>query len=244
MSQLFKNNAKSRITGDFPAPGGSGPWTFTVTTGDGALFPSVATGTPDYYLVTLEDSNGNKEVVKVDDRTGDTFQVIEREVEPTESETGFAFSTGDIVELRLTSGFIDAIKRGSIVFVIDGVGAEITTGVKGFIEIPFGGSIEAARAFADVSGDLTVNIYKQTYDDYPFVDPDDLSDEITDSTGANDIRINGAYKFEDTTLTGWVRTFNPGDIFVFVVTDSGTTGLDPSNITKCTISLTVDRNAQ
>jgi len=238
MAQLFKNNARSRLVGDFAGPSASLPLEFTVTSGEGALFPSIASDA-DYFLVTLEDSAGNKEIVKVTARTGDTFTVTEREVEPTESATGFSFSDGDLVELRLTAGFIDALKRGSITFIVDGAGAVIATGIKGFIEAPFSGSISAVRAFADTSGELSVNIYKQTYDDYPFVDPDDLSDEITDSAGSHEIRLDSADKYQDTTLTGWTVDFVQGDIFVFVVTNS----LGPTDITKCTISLTVDRNA-
>lgn len=243
MSQLFTNNAKTRLTADL----GTTATSFNVTSGDGALFPSVALNTPDYFLVTFENSSGDKEIVKIVERSGDSFTIGEIDVvaggyadvlgRGREGTTIRGFSAADRCELRLTAGFIDAIKRGSITFLIDGVGFEITTGVKGFIEVPFNGSIEAARAFADIDGSISVNIYKSTYAEYPWTSPADDAQEITDSIGGHEIKIiaDGSLKSSND-LTGWVRTFQEGDILIFEVTAA-------SIITKCTISLTVDRNA-
>ena len=249
MGQKFANNAKTRLASDISTLATS----FTVTTGEGALFPTVTLGGQDHFLVTFENSSGDKEIARVIGRSGDTFQIgrivdgsssqVAGEGRGLDNPTGIhparAFSAGDLVELRLTAGFIDEIKKGTVVFVIDGGGSLITAGVKGFIEVPFGGTIEAARAFADNSGSISVIIYKQNYLDYPF-DPTDVPvDEITDSTGGHNIIISGDFKSQQdssTGLIGWTRTFTPGDIFVFEVI-----GI-PVAITKCTISLTVDRS--
>ena len=113
----------------------------------------------------------------------------------------------------------------AIEFVIDGAGSVITTGVKGDIEVPYGGTITAARLFADQSGSIVVNIWKDTYANFP----PDSSDKITASAPPT---ISSATKSQDTTLTGWTITISAGDVLRFNV-DSVTT------ITRVTLSLSV-----
>lgn len=107
--------------------------------------------------------------------------------------------------------------------------AVISTGVKGFIEMPFAGAIEAVRLLADASGSIVVDIWKDTYANYPPVD----GDSITSTTPPT---ITTATKSEDTTLTGWTKTFAKGDILAFNV-DSATT------VKQVTLSLTGRRTA-
>jgi len=226
MSQLFKNNAKSRLAASLGSGDGL---TFTVTTGEGALFPVLTTD--DHMMLTLENASGQKEIVRISARTGDTFTI-----NPTpgsgrgqDGTTPMGFAAGDLVELRLTAGFIDALKEGSFVFIVDGGGAAIGTGIKGWIEAPFYGTIKSCRLFADQAGDITVDIWKDTYDNYPPVTPSDI---VTPPAG---ISITGALKAQFTDLSGWTqRNFNKGDIFAFNISLCNT-------IQKLTISLTVDR---
>ena len=231
MSQLFKNNSKSRLVENISEVSTS----FTVTSGEGSLFPTLSAD--DHMLITLENSTGDKEIVKVITRAGDIFTIDStpgagRGLEGTVSR---AFEAQDLVELRLTAGFIDALKEGSIVFVIDGGGSAINTGIKGWIEAPFNGTIKSAKIFADeISGSATVRIYKSTYDNYPFTEGVDEAELIS-----NGFLIASGYKakFDDLTSTGanWVaRNFVKGDIFVFDIEAC-------SGFTRLTISLTVDR---
>ncbi len=228
MSQLFKNNAKSRLAADLGSGGGL---VFTVTSGDGALFP-VITGN-DFFLVTLENATGVKEIVKVVSRAGDNFTIAATNGRGLDGTVAMGFNAQDLVELRLTAGFIDSIKEGSLVFVIDGGGAAITAGVKGFIEAPFNGSIKIVKLFADVVGAIDIDIYKDTYADY---DPNQSpTDSIcANSTNTAKILIGASAAKAICDLTGWLLEFSKGDIFYFAV-NSATT------ITKCTVSMMVDR---
>ena len=117
---------------------------------------------------------------------------------------------------------------GSINFVIDGGGSAITTGVKGDIEIGFDCIITACRVLPDQSGSIVVDIWKDTYANYPPTD----ADTITSSTPPT---VTATTKSEDTTLTSWTTTISAGDILRFNV-DSVTT------IERVTISLTVERS--
>jgi hypothetical protein len=115
----------------------------------------------------------------------------------------------------------------AIPFIIDGGGSTITTGVKGFIEVPVAGTIVAARALADQSGSIVVDIWKDTYTNYP---PDN-SDSITASAP---VTISATNKSQDTTLTGWTTAVSAGDIL----------GFNVDSITTCqrvTVSLTIRR---
>lgn len=113
-------------------------------------------------------------------------------------------------------------------FIIDGGGSAITTGVKGYLEVPFAWTnITAGRMLADVSGSIVVDVWKDTYANYPPVDADSI-------TASAPLTISSATKSSDTTLTGWTKTGSAGDILGFNV-DSATT------VTRVTVSLTLVR---
>lgn len=75
----------------------------TLTTGQGARFPSLAGG--DYFFATLIDTSNNLEIVKCTARSTDVLTVVRGQ----ESTTARAFATGDRIELRVTAqGLVDA----------------------------------------------------------------------------------------------------------------------------------------
>jgi hypothetical protein len=115
----------------------------------------------------------------------------------------------------------------SLTFVIDGGGAAIATGIKGDLEVPFACTINQATLLADQSGSIVVNIWKDTYGNYPPT----VDDKITASAPPT---ISTATKSQDSTLTDWTTAISAGDILRFNV-DSCTT------IQRCTLSLKVTR---
>jgi len=110
---------------------------------------------------------------------------------------------------------IDNTKIAAIEFVIDGGGAAITTGVKGFLEIPFACTINRATLLADQTGSIVVDIWKDTYANYPPT----VADTIT---AAAKPTITTTTKSQDSTLTGWTTSIAAGSILGFNV-DSITT---------------------
>lgn len=115
----------------------------------------------------------------------------------------------------------------SITFVIDGGGTAITTGIKGDLEIPFACTITGVTMLADTSGSIVVDIWKDTYANYPPV----VGDSITASAKPT---ISSNTKSQDNTLTGWTTSISAGDTLRFNV-DSAST------ITRVTISLKITR---
>jgi hypothetical protein len=115
----------------------------------------------------------------------------------------------------------------TIGITIDGGGSAITTGVKGYIRIPFSGVIVKATMLADQSGSAVVDVWKDTYANYPPVDADSI-------TAAAPPTISAAIKSEDATLTGWTTTVTAGDTFGFNVDSAAT-------ITRLTLILDIRR---
>lgn len=96
---LFSNNASALLAATIT----DSDTTIQVATGFGANFPSPAGS--QYFMVTLEDDNGDIEVVKCTARSGDNL-TVERAQEGT---TAQAFTLNVTrVELRLTKGVMES----------------------------------------------------------------------------------------------------------------------------------------
>lgn len=101
----------------------------------------------------------------------------------------------------------------SVGITIDGGGSVITTGVKGYIQIPFAMTIDAWRIFADISGSIVIDVWNDVYANFPPT----VADSITAGSPPT---LSSAQKAEDTTLTGspsWDVTIVAGDILGFKV---------------------------
>ena len=106
MPQLFRNNAFSTLAAGIS----SSATTLTVTAGHGDRFP--VAGGSDWFVITLEDSAKNIEVVRCTARSaGSNTLTIVRAQEGT---TARAWLAGDIVSLRLTAGGIDEIRTSAV----------------------------------------------------------------------------------------------------------------------------------
>ena len=115
----------------------------------------------------------------------------------------------------------------SITFVIDGGGEAITTGEKGHLEIPYACTIKQVTMQADQSGSIVVDIWKDTYANFPPTDADSI-------TASAPPTISSAQKSQDATLAGWTKSISSGDILAFNVDSCAT-------IQRVTISLLVEK---
>jgi hypothetical protein len=118
-------------------------------------------------------------------------------------------------------------RKYSITIIIDGGGSAITTGEKGHLEIPFACEIERVTLLADVSGSIVINIWKDTYANFPPA----VGDKITADAPPT---ITTAVKSQDATLTGWTKTIAAGDILAFNVDSAAT-------VTRVTLALKVKK---
>ena len=115
----------------------------------------------------------------------------------------------------------------SITFVINGGGSAITTGIAGDLEIPFACTIARATMLADQSGSIVVDVWKDTYANYPPTNADSI-------TASAPPTITTATKSQDRTLTGWTKAIATGSTLRFNVDSCAT-------IERCTLALKVTK---
>jgi len=123
----------------------------------------------------------------------------------------------DNEDLTTTGAVTDKtdFKVRTIGITIDGAGSAITTGVKGYIEVPYACTINQVTMLADVSGSAVVDIWKDTYANYPPTDADSITASAVPT-------ITTATKSQDATLTGWTTAITAGDILGFNVDSAAT----------------------
>ena len=103
----------------------------------------------------------------------------------------------------------------TIQFIIDGGGSAITAGIKGDIMVPFNCSVLGWDIVADASGSIVVDIWKDTYANYPPTVADTIA-------GSEKPTLSSATKNNDTSLSSWTTSVAAGDYIGFKV-DSATT---------------------
>jgi uncharacterized membrane protein len=163
--------------------------------------------------------------------TQDRLRLVDGELGIIGLESGYKinFDAGDLlignvaVTIPATPTF-----SGALSVLIDGGGSEIADAVKvPFGPLPVAMTVTAAYALADQSGSIVVDIWKDTYANYPPLDADSI-------TASAPVTISSATKSTDSTLTGWTTALAAGSILYFNV-DSCTT------IQWCLITLSVTR---
>lgn len=101
-----------------------------------------------------------------------------------------------------------------IIVIGDGLNA-ITTGVKGFFPVDFSCTITQTTLLADASGSIVIDIWKDTYANFPPT----VADTITASAKPT---LSSAQKSQNSTLTGWTTSVSAGDVLAFNVDSAST----------------------
>lgn len=90
----------------------------TLTTGDGAEFPTLGAG--DYFYATITSTQGTQEIVKATARSGDSLTVVRAQ----EGTTPAGFAAGSRFELRVT---VQSVRDWAEVYTPAGTSAVTTT---------------------------------------------------------------------------------------------------------------------
>jgi len=137
--------------------------------------------------------------------------------------------TGDVTATAGSNATVlsSTLKVVEICFIVDGGGSAITTGQKGHVKIPFACTINQADLYADQTGSVVVDIWKDTYANFPPT----VADTIT---AAAKPTLSATQKYQDATLTGWTTSIAAGDILAYNIDSVAT-------ITRLTITLKATR---
>ncbi len=136
-------------------------------------------------------------------------------------------TSGQLLRSNGASAPAWASQSTAVSLVVDGNGAPFSTGVKAYLQIPFAATLTAVTLLADQTGSVVVDIWKDTYANFPPTVADTICAAAKPTITANN-------KYTDSTLTGWTTSIAANDILAFNV-DS------VISITRLTISLTVVR---
>jgi len=117
---------------------------------------------------------------------------------------------------------------GSFGITVDGGGSVIPTGLRGFVVIPYSGTITEWTIIADQSGSSVVDIWKSTYAGAPPT----IANTITGSALPT---LTASQKAQSSTLTGWTTSVTTGDVIGFNVNSAST-------ITRLNLSIKITKS--
>ncbi len=141
-------------------------------------------------------------------------------------------STGDLISAsEWNKNTVDnptALLPAGWTFFFSGGGAEIQDDVQLWVEVPFKCDIDRVTLLADQSGSIQIDLWVDSYANYPPL----VGDSITASAVPS---ITADTDSQDSTLTGWSPALAAGDIMLANV-DSCTT------IEACACALKVSRS--
>lgn len=194
---------------------GTGPGTGTVTHTAGPL-----TADQPMFGNAADDA-------KAGTKSGNTNKVVTMGAgTPAENDCAKWDANGNLVGYGAAcgaggGGIVEQIGMG-----LDGNGSAISTGVKGYTQMQYACTINSWTLLADQAGSMVVDIWKNSYANYPPTDADSI-------TGSSPPTLSSANKATSSTLTGWTTAINAGDILGFNV-DSATAVTRVRLILKCT----------
>lgn len=140
-----------------------------------------------------------------------------------EDGTGNAITNLDVGTIKSGS----SLEQVGIEFLIDGGGSAIATGEQPVIEVPFDCTITSVTMLADVSTSSVVDIWVDSYANYPPTNADTITASAVPT-------ITADTDSQDATLTGWTTSLSKGDVIKYNV-DSN------DNATWLLVSLLVDK---
>ena len=151
--------------------------------------------------------------------------------------TGYTGPSGGPTGSTGPTGATGATGKGlvsDIEFIIDGAGAAIGTGVKGYLVVDVAMTINQVTLLGDQSGSITIDIWLCTYAQF---DAGATHPVVGDSITSGAVpAISSATKYQDSTLTGWNTSIPAGSVLAFNVKVAA------ASITRVTLALKTTRS--
>lgn len=124
--------------------------------------------------------------------------------------------------------FVTNFNKADCSFTIDGGGSAITTGVKGFVRVPYNCTVTGWDIVADQSGSIVIDVWYDTYANFPPTVLDSIA-------GSEKPTLSSAQKNQDTSLSTWTTVNLTAGSYLGFNVDS------ISTCTRVTVSLTVTK---
>jgi hypothetical protein len=125
--------------------------------------------------------------------------------------------TGDPTDLSVAQ-LLAIVGNISMTIVIGNGSTAIATGLNGQsgIYFPFGATLTAWTLTADASGSIVIDVWKDTYANFPPTNADSI-------TNGHEPALSAAQKAQDTNITDWTTTtINADDVLYFNVDSAST----------------------
>lgn len=123
------------------------------------------------------------------------------------ADSATVINTGDLTDRRT---YLNTTPTGAIKVLFDGAGTALPTGVYGYVSVPFACTITGWRLLAKESTSVVIDVWKQTFANYPPTDADRIA-------GTEKPTLASAIKNEDTALSTWTTAVAAGDVLGFEV---------------------------
>jgi hypothetical protein len=205
---------------DFDGGGGGGgitELTGPVTAGPGSGAQATTITNDAVTDAKLRDSAGLSVIGRGANSTGDPADIVAASNHQVLRRNGTAVSFGavNLGESAAITGQLPlaniATRTTTLGITIDGGGATITTGIKGDLHIPVACTITLSTLLADQAGAIVIDIWKDTYANFPPTDADSITASAPPTITASGV------KAQDATLTGWTVSLAAGDVLRFNV---------------------------
>ncbi len=197
MPVKFTNNASGTLASSIT----TSSTTITLTTGQGAQFPSLAAG--EFFFATLVDSSNNLEIIKVTNRSTDVFTVVRAQ----DNTAARAFVGGDRFELRPVAAAMVALLQDAKDYSDSSAGSLINA----HISDPTGAHAASAISFTP-TGDLAATDVQAALAE---LDSETPSNSGAGATGTWNIGISG-----NAATASQTPLFSNGNWTVTVVSDA------------------------
>ena len=130
-----------------------------------------------------------------------------------------SYASGSISNFKIAANAITSGHVGSgtllagLSFVMDGGGAAITAGAKGYVEVPFNCVLESVSLFGDRSGQMFFGIWKDTYANWPPTSGDTITTSGVPILSGQTAKM----LYSGGNISGWNLVFTKGDVLSFQV---------------------------
>lgn len=133
----------------------------------------------------------------------DTATIFVQDNGAGKSQLVIQFASGTPIVLATEGG----TGTRQLTFTFEGGGAVLAVGAKARLYCAYACTITAVTVLLDQAGSVVIDLWKDTYANYPAV----VGDSITASAKPT---VSAALKSQDATLTGWNKTVAAGDTLV------------------------------